>query len=146
MNMKKLLKTLAVLSLATTLVACSNGSSSSEDKTIKVGATLVPHAEILKEVVAPVLEKEGWKLEVVEFNDYVTPASSRYAALNSKNRYMLLEWKDSYLEALSDPEVITYTIGCFATGRVQLCDQVAEVVIHILFARFGTGSVFGFFQ
>ena len=74
--MKKLLKTLAVLSLATTLVACSSGSSSNDDKTIKVGATLVPHAEILKEVVTPVLEKEGWKLEVVEFNDYVTPNTS----------------------------------------------------------------------
>lgn len=72
--MKKLLKTLAALSLSLTLVACNSGSSNGgDDKTIKVGATLVPHAEILKDVVAPVLEAEGWKLEVVEFNDYVTP-------------------------------------------------------------------------
>ena len=72
--MKKLLKKLAVLSLSLSLVACSSGSSGGgDDKTIKVGATLVPHAEILKDVVAPVLEAEGWKLEVVEFNDYVTP-------------------------------------------------------------------------
>ena len=48
------------------------------------------------------------------FKDYVTPSSSKYAALNSKNRYMLLEWKDSYLEALSDPEGITYTINVYA--------------------------------
>ena len=72
--MKKLLKTLAALSLSFSLVACGSGSNGGgDDKTIKVGATLVPHAEILKDVVAPVLEKEGWKLEVVEFNDYVTP-------------------------------------------------------------------------
>ena len=50
----------------------------------------------------------------VLFKDYVTPSSSKYAALNSKNRYMLLEWDDSFLEALSDPEVITYTINVYA--------------------------------
>ena len=44
-----------------------------DDNVIKVGATLVPHAEILKDIVAPVLEEKGWKLEVVEFNDYVLP-------------------------------------------------------------------------
>jgi len=49
----------------------------------------------------------------VLFKDYVTPSSKKYAALNSKNRYMLLEWKDSYLEALSNPEVTTYTINVY---------------------------------
>ena len=44
-----------------------------DDNVIKVGATLVPHEEILKDVVAKVLEEKGWKLEVVEFNDYVLP-------------------------------------------------------------------------
>ncbi|ACL70973.1 MetQ/NlpA family ABC transporter substrate-binding protein [Halothermothrix orenii] len=42
------------------------------DKVLKVGATPVPHAEIL-EFVKPILEKEGIKLEIVEFTDYVTP-------------------------------------------------------------------------
>lgn len=55
----------------------------------------------------------------VLFKDYVTPSSKKYAALNSKNRYMLLEWKDSYLEALSDPEVITYTINVYAESDDQ---------------------------
>ena len=43
------------------------------DKTITVGASPVPHAEILEEVVKPILEKEGYKLEVKIFNDYVIP-------------------------------------------------------------------------
>ena len=43
------------------------------DNVIKVGATLVPHAEILKNVIAQVLETKGWKLETIEFNDYVLP-------------------------------------------------------------------------
>lgn len=40
--------------------------------TLKVGATPVPHAEILKSVQAQA-EKEGIKLEIVEFTDYVQP-------------------------------------------------------------------------
>lgn len=40
--------------------------------TIKVGATPVPHAEILKHI-QPAAEKEGLKIEVVEFTDYVQP-------------------------------------------------------------------------
>ncbi|ADU50690.1 NLPA lipoprotein [Thermaerobacter marianensis DSM 12885] len=38
--------------------------------TLKVGATAVPHAEILRDVAAPALEKQGIKLEVIEFSDY----------------------------------------------------------------------------
>lgn len=45
---------------------------SKEDKTIKVGASPTPHAEIL-EAAKPVLEKEGYELEVVEYDDYVLP-------------------------------------------------------------------------
>ena len=40
--------------------------------TITVAASPTPHAEILAEA-AKLLEKEGWKLEVTEFEDYVQP-------------------------------------------------------------------------
>lgn len=53
------------------LAGCGDKSGDGE-KTIKVGASPAPHAEILKEV-AKVLEKDGYKLEVVEFQDYVQP-------------------------------------------------------------------------
>ena len=83
--MKKILALMVTLALACfALTGCggqqSGGSSSAGgDKTLKVGATAVPHAEIL-EVVKPLLEKEGVKLEIVEFNDYVQPN----LALNDK--------------------------------------------------------------
>ena len=48
-------------------------SAASDDTVIKVGATPTPHAEILNDAVAPLLEKAGYKLEVVEFTDYVLP-------------------------------------------------------------------------
>jgi D-methionine transport system substrate-binding protein len=43
-----------------------------DDKIIRIGATPVPHSEIL-EIVKDDFEKLGYKLEIVEFTDYVTP-------------------------------------------------------------------------
>jgi D-methionine transport system substrate-binding protein len=87
--MKKILAIIAALTLATcTFAGCggqqaassgSGSSASSGAKTLKIGATPVPHAEIL-EKVKPILEKEGITLEIVEFNDYVQPN----LALNDK--------------------------------------------------------------
>lgn len=39
---------------------------------LKVGATPIPHAQILK-IIVPDLKKEGIDLKIVEFTDYVTP-------------------------------------------------------------------------
>lgn len=71
--MKKRILVLALaLALALSLAACVGGS---DGKTIKVGATPAPHAEIL-EKVKDVLAKDGYTLEIVEYDDYVTPNTS----------------------------------------------------------------------
>lgn len=54
-------------------------ASSDKNVTVTVGATPVPHAEILNEI-KPLLAKEGVDLKVVEFTDYVKPN----LALNDK--------------------------------------------------------------
>lgn len=43
-----------------------------EPVTLVVGASPVPHAEILN-AIAPLLEAQGIKLEVKEFTDYILP-------------------------------------------------------------------------
>jgi D-methionine transport system substrate-binding protein len=48
-------------------------TSKATKKVIKIGASPTPHAEILKEAVKPILAKEGYDLQIVEFTDYVTP-------------------------------------------------------------------------
>ena len=56
-------------------VLTANGvivSADAEKGTIKVAASATPHAEILEEA-KPILEKEGWDLEVTVFDDYVQP-------------------------------------------------------------------------
>ncbi|WPD19597.1 MetQ/NlpA family ABC transporter substrate-binding protein [Thermaerobacter composti] len=57
--------------------AGGDGSAGAQGSvTLKVGATAVPHAEILRDVAAPALAKQGIELEVVEFSDYtkINPA------------------------------------------------------------------------
>jgi D-methionine transport system substrate-binding protein len=51
-------------------------AAESGDKTITVGATPVPHAEILDNIVKEVLAEDGWTLETVVFSDYVLPNTS----------------------------------------------------------------------
>ena len=61
--------------LLTSLVALGlsvSANAADKSKTIIVGATPIPHAEIL-EVVKPILAKDGYTLEIKEFNDYTTP-------------------------------------------------------------------------
>ena len=77
--MKKILSVLLTIVVILTLSGCgakkevpATAKVVPEKKIIKVGASPVPHREIL-EVVKPLLAKEGYTLEIVEFTDYVTP-------------------------------------------------------------------------
>ena len=70
--MKKIIAIVLALTLVLSLAACGGKSN---EKTIKVGATPAPHAEIL-EVIADNLAEAGWTLEIVEFDDYVIPNTS----------------------------------------------------------------------
>ncbi|WP_334184549.1 MetQ/NlpA family ABC transporter substrate-binding protein [Novosphingobium sp.] len=54
------------------LAGCGKSAAPADPHVLTVAATAVPHAEIL-EVVKPVLAKEGLKLDVKVFNDYVQP-------------------------------------------------------------------------
>lgn len=59
-------KTVAMALLATSFISAAFA------EVIKVGATPIPHAEIL-EFIKPELKKEGYELEIKVFNDYVVP-------------------------------------------------------------------------
>ena len=74
--MKKLSIALLTLAVSASLIAgCGGGEqkkAENKNVTIKVGATAVPHAEVLAQV-KPVLAKQGVNLEIMEFSDYVKP-------------------------------------------------------------------------
>ncbi|GAA4587059.1 D-methionine transport system substrate-binding protein [Actinoplanes octamycinicus] len=74
MRRRSLAAVLAAASLALGLAACgSDDSSDAKSDTLKVGVSPVPHAEILQYVKDNLAAKEGLKLEIVTFNDYVQP-------------------------------------------------------------------------
>ncbi|MBQ9691260.1 MAG: metal ABC transporter substrate-binding protein, partial [Eggerthellaceae bacterium] len=63
--------------LASILAGCAgktaeNTQNNAEDTVIRVGATPVPHAEIL-EAISDELAAEGYTLEIVEYQDYIQP-------------------------------------------------------------------------
>lgn len=64
------------------------------DKTITVGATPVPHAEILDNIVKEVLAKDGWTLETVVFQDYVLPNTSLESGEIDANYFQTLGYLD----------------------------------------------------
>ena len=70
--MKKKLAVVLALTLALSTVVLGGCGASKTDKTIKIGAGITPHAEILEQVKGT-LEKEGYTLEIVEYSDYVLP-------------------------------------------------------------------------
>jgi D-methionine transport system substrate-binding protein len=70
--MKKLIAIAGALALFASLTFASGGAEKSATKVLKIGATPVPHAEILK-LIKDDLAKQGIDLQIVEFTDYVTP-------------------------------------------------------------------------
>ncbi len=97
--MKKIVLILSSLLIAAlALAGCgSDAKPAGGAKTVlKVGATAVPHAEILQ-AVKPVLEKEGIDLQIIEFSDYVQPN----LALNDKeldaNYFQHIPYLDNFV-------------------------------------------------
>ena len=81
--MKKLILILSALLLVVFAAGCGGGdkkpassgapaSSGGAKVTLKVGASPVPHAEMLEQI-KPVLAKQNIELKIVEFSDYIQP-------------------------------------------------------------------------
>lgn len=95
--MKKSLSIIIASILVLGLAGCgakkTTETASADKKTIVIGATPVPAAEILKEA-QPLLEKKGYKIQIKEFTDYVIPNTS----LNEKQLDANLYQHTPYLE------------------------------------------------
>lgn len=92
--MKKTIALVLALTLMLSLAACGGKTN---DKTIKVGATPAPHAEIL-EVVKEVLAEDGYTLEIVEFDDYVIPNTSLEEGQLDANYFQHITYMNGFNE------------------------------------------------
>ena len=132
--------------LAFGLVGCggSNSSSSSaadsgaasDDKVITVAASPTPHAEILNEAVKPVLEKEGWTLEVKEFTDYVLPNTATEDGEVDANYFQhtpylndLNEQNGTHLVAVADVHVEPMKVFAGKTASLDALADGAKVAV-----------------
>ncbi len=102
MRIKKLLVLISALIAVVAFAGCSaenqaqeSENSAGESVVIKVGATPVPHAEILEEI-KPVLKEQGIELEIVEFTDYVTPNLALESKEIDANFFQHLPYLDTF--------------------------------------------------
>ena len=92
--MKKFIAIVLALTLALSLAACG---AKADEKTIKVGATPAPHAAIL-EVAKEILAKEGYTLEIVEFDDYVLPNTALSEGELDANYFQHITYMNNFNE------------------------------------------------
>lgn len=123
--MKKLLALVLALVFVLSFAACSSGDA----KTIKVGATPAPHAEIL-EVAKDILAKEGYTLEIVEFTDYVLPNEALNSGDIDANFFQHQPYLTNYNENngtdLVSAGLIHYEPLGFYPGKLQTLDQITN--------------------
>lgn len=132
--MKKnfLLASICAIALGVALAFTGCGSSNASDKTIKVGAVPTPHAEILTEVVKPILEKQGYDLQVVEFDDYVLPNQALSNGEIDANYFQHLPYLENYNEE-NDTDlvsVVTVHFEPFAiyAGKCKSLDELKKLI------------------
>lgn len=89
--MKKIIAIALIAVFALSLSSCGK----KDEKTITVGATPVPHAEIL-EVCKEILAKEGITLEIKVFDDYVIPNTSTEDGSLDANYFQHTPYLDSF--------------------------------------------------
>lgn len=107
--MKKILTILSAALLSVSILAAC-GSKSSSDKII-VGASAVPHAEILENVKED-LKELGYELEVKIFNDYVLPNTALSEGQLDANFFQHIP----YLEEMNSKE----NLGITWTAKVHI--------------------------
>ncbi len=84
--------------LALAAASVFSGAAMAQDKTsIKVGVTAGPHAQIMEQV-KKVAEKDGLKIQVIEFGDYVQPNAALAAGELDANSYQHRPYLDAQVK------------------------------------------------
>lgn len=122
MHKRKLLKSALALALA----AAAATPLLAQDKPLKIGVTAGPHAQILEQV-KKVAERDGLKIQVVEFSDYVQPnaalASGDLDANSYQHKpYLDQQVKDRGYKFSSVGYTVNFPIGIYSKKVRQLKD------------------------
>jgi D-methionine transport system substrate-binding protein len=132
--MKKKIALILVLALTVVALAACGGNSggdakeqgAADMKVLKIGASTVPHAEILN-FVKPMLAKEGIDLQITEYTDYVIPNTAVESHELDANYFQHVPYMDSFnkengTHLVSAVAVHYEPMGLFAGKSASLAD------------------------
>lgn len=122
MNKRTFVQSAVALALATSF----SGSLLAQDKPLKIGVTAGPHAQIFEQV-KKVAEKDGLKIQIVEFSDYIQPNAALAAGDLDANSYQHKPFldqqvKDRGYKLVSAGYTVNFPIGIYSKKVKNLKD------------------------
>ncbi|HZW69064.1 MAG TPA: MetQ/NlpA family ABC transporter substrate-binding protein [Pseudogracilibacillus sp.] len=129
--MKRLIGFVLFVCLVSVTAACGAGAAGGDSKeTIKIGATAGPYSDQLKEGIAPILEEQGYKLEVVEFNDYIQPNNALDEGSIDANLYQNIIYLEQFnidhgIDLVGDYAVPSAPIALYS-NKFDSLDDIEE--------------------
>jgi D-methionine transport system substrate-binding protein len=134
--MKKFTAFFAAISVTSLLFAgCGNNAApsagstpaQSSSKEIKIGATAGPYSDMVTKAIKPLMEKKGYHVDVVEFQDYVQPNlalanGSLNANLFQHSLYLKKFAADKNLDLSAVISVPTAPMGIYSKKYTSLSD------------------------
>lgn len=129
MNKRTLIQSAAALALAAAIPFAF-----AQDKPLKIGVTGGPHAQIMEQV-KKVAERDGLKIQIVEFSDYIQPNAALAAGDLDANSYQHKPFldqqvKDRGYKLVSVGYTVNFPIGIYSK-KVKSLKELKEG------ARFG---------
>jgi D-methionine transport system substrate-binding protein len=130
MQRRFILKLAAVLGAASLFINLAHA-----DDTIKVGVTGGPHAQVM-EVVKQVAAKNGLKITIVEFSDYVQPNAALAAGDLDANSYQHAPYldaqvKDRGYKLIRIADTVTFPMGIYSKKVKSLAQLPAGAKIAV---------------
>jgi len=112
--------------LLSTLLLIAAAAPAIAQETIKIAVTAGPHAQIA-EVAKKVAERDGLKLQIVEFNDYIQPNAALDAGDVQANSYQHLPFLQSQIQARgyrisAVGNTVTFPMGFYSKKYKSLAD------------------------
>ena len=112
MNKRSLLQSAIALVLGAALAA---PALAQDKKTIKIGVTAGPHAQIMEQV-RRIAAQDGLAIQVVEFSDYVQPNAALAAGDLDANSYQHKPYLDAQIKDRGYPLVVAFNTVNFPIG------------------------------
>ncbi|MEG1256335.1 MetQ/NlpA family ABC transporter substrate-binding protein [Clostridium sp.] len=126
----KLLSLTLILTLGTALVGCEASGKQTvgnvgDDKVIKIGVSPEPHKAIVEKAMKPLLEADGYTVELVEFTDYVLPNTALAEGELDANYFQHVPFLETTIQEKSYE--LTYTAKVHIEPMGLYSDKITDI-------------------